>query len=101
MIKTVAELSSLGRIPAADAIACATGNNARVLRRGEGVLELGAPADLSLLHAPLGGAADNPLAAIELGDLPGIAGVVIDGELRARRSRNTPAPVKAIEVQSR
>jgi enamidase len=101
MLKTVAELSSLGRIPAADAIACATGNNARVLRRGEGVLELGAPADLSLLHAPLGGAADNPLAAIELGDLPGIAGVVIDGELRARRSRNTPAPVKAIEVQSR
>jgi enamidase len=99
MIKTVAELSSLGRIPAADAIACATGNNARVLRRGEGVLELGAPADLSLLHAPLGGAADNPLAAIELGDLPGIAAVVIDGELRARRSRNTPAPTTAIEVQ--
>ncbi len=101
MIKTVAELSSLGRISATDALACATGNNARVLRRDEGVLELGAPADFSLLHAPLGGAASNPLAAIELGDLPGIAGVVIDGELRARRSRNTPAPSTAIEVQSR
>jgi len=101
MIKTVAELSSLGLIPATDALACATGNNARVLRRGEGVLELGAPADFSLLHAPLGGAADDPLRAIELGDLPGIAGVVIDGELRARRSRNTPAPTTMIEVQSR
>ena len=83
------------------ATACATGNNGHVLRRGEGVLELGAPADFSLLHAPLGGAADGSLAAIELGDLPSIAGVVIDGELRARRSRNTPAPATAIEVQPR
>jgi enamidase len=101
MIKTVAELSSLGRIPATDAIACATGNCGRVLRRGEGVLEPGAPADFALMHAPLGSAADNPLAAIELGDIPGIAAVVIDGVLRARRSRNTPAPAKGIEVVRR
>ena len=52
MIKTIVEMSSLGRIPAADAIALATGNNARVLRREEGVLEAGRPADLALLHPP-------------------------------------------------
>jgi len=101
MIKTVVELSSLGRISAPDAIALATGNCGRVLRRGEGVLEPGAPADFALLQAPLGSAADDPLAAIELGDIPGIAGVVIDGELRAQRSRNTPAPTKGVEVQER
>jgi enamidase len=101
MIKTVAELSSLGRIPAPDAIALATGNNGRVLRRREGVLEPGAPADFALLQAPLGSAAGDPLAAIELGDIPGIAGVVIDGELRAQRSRNTPAPGTTIEVRER
>lgn len=92
MIKSVVELSSLGRVPAADAIALATGNNAAVLRRPEGLLEEGRPADLSLIHPPLGGSTDTPLAAIENGDIPGIGAVVIDGEVRALRSRNTPAP---------
>lgn len=91
MLKTTVEVSSLGRIPASDAIALATGNNARVLRRAEGVLEPGAPADIVLVQAPLGGSRSDALAAIEYGDLPGIVGVVIDGELRALRSRNTPA----------
>ena len=100
MIKTIVEMSSLGRIPAADAIALATGNNARVLRREEGVLEAGRPADLALLHPPLGGATDAPLAAIENGDIPGIGAVVIDGEVRALRSRNTPAPAGACRILS-
>lgn len=92
MIKTVVEASSLAGIPAPDAIALATGGNAAVLRRDEGVLGVGRPADLSLIHPPLGGATDAPLAAIENGDIPGIGAVVIDGEVRALRSRNTPAP---------
>jgi enamidase len=92
MIKTVVEMSSLGRIPAADAIALAAGNNGRVLRRDEGVLAPGRPADLALIHPPLGGAMTAPLAAIENGDIPGISAMVIDGEVRALRSRNTPAP---------
>ena len=65
------------------------------------MLEPSAPADFVLLQAPLGGAAGDPLTAIELGDIPGIAAVVIDGELRAGRSRNTPAPVNTIEVLRR
>ncbi|MGD9571484.1 MAG: amidohydrolase [Thermoleophilia bacterium] len=98
MIKTVVEMSSLGRLPAADALALACGNNAAVLRRPEGILEVGRPADLSLLHPPLGGAMDTPLAAIENGDIPGIGAVVIDGEVRALRSRNTPAPAGACRI---
>ena len=94
MIKTIAELSALGSLPPHEAIALATGNNARVLRREEGVLEPGRPADLVLLQSPLGGAFDDPLSSIEHGDIPGIAGVVIDGRLRALRSRNTPAPAR-------
>jgi enamidase len=92
MVKTVCEISSLGRIPAGDAVALATGNNGAVLRREEGVLEPGRPADLFLCFAPLGSAWEDPVAAIEHGDIPGIAAVVIDGGLRALRSRNTPAP---------
>ena len=94
MIKTTVEVSSLGRVAATDALAMATGNNARVLRRAEGVLDVGAPADIVLLQAPLGGATDDPLAAIENGDIPGIVCVLIDGEIRTMRSRNTPAAMR-------
>lgn len=100
MIKTVVELSSLGGIAATDALAMASANNARVLRREEGVLDVGRPADLFLMQAPLGGACSEPLAAIENGDIPGISAVVIDGELRALRSRNTPAAARpALVIQ--
>jgi enamidase len=92
MIKTVCELASLGGLAATDALAMASGTNARVLRREEGLLEPGHPADLALCFAPLGSAHDDPLSAIEGGDIPGIGAVVIDGEVRALRSRNTPAP---------
>ncbi len=92
MIKTICELSSLGSVPATDAIALASGNNGRVLRRDEGILDVGRPGDIVLCFAPLGSAHADPLAAIEHGDIPGIAAVVIDGRLRALRSRNTPAP---------
>ena len=62
MLRTIAELSSLGDLAPAEAIAMATGNNGRVLRRPEGVLEPGSPADLLLLQTPLGSAAADPLA---------------------------------------
>jgi len=92
MIKTVCEISSLGGISAPDAIAMACGNNASVLKRDEGVLEIGRPADLALCFAPLGSSAPDALSAIERGDIPGIGAMVIDGELWALKSRNTPAP---------
>lgn len=99
MLKTVCELSSLGRVPATDALAMASANNGRVLRRDEGLLEEGRPADLMLAFAPLGSAFTDPLACIEHGDLPGIGAMVIDGEVRALRSRNTPAPDGRCELR--
>jgi enamidase len=101
MIKTVVELSSLGSLAAADAIALATGNCGRVLGLPEGVLEPGRPADLVLLQEPLGCSVDDPLRAIELGDIPGICGVLIDGQVRALKSRNTPAPAREAAVTRR
>jgi enamidase len=94
LIKTIVELSALGGLPAHEVIALATSNNAHVLRRPEGTLSVGRPADLVLLQPPLGGAFDDPLSSIEHGDIPGIAAVVIDGAVRALRSRNTPAPAR-------
>jgi enamidase len=101
MIKTVCEISSLCGMAATRAIALATGNNAAVLGRPEGVLEPGRPADLFCAFAPLGSSCDGPLASIEFGDIPGIAAVMIDGELKAMRSRNTPAPDGACAFTSK
>jgi enamidase len=98
MLKSIAELSSLGGLAAADAIALATGNASRALRVEEGVVAEGAPADIVLLQAPLGGSRGDALQSIENGDLPSITAVLIDGALRALRSRNTPAPVREAAV---
>jgi enamidase len=101
MLKTVAELSSLGGLEAVDALALATGNAGAVLGVAEGILEPGRPADVILLQEPLGGSQPDPLAAIAVGDLPGIAGVVVEGAVRVLRSRNTPAPAREVTVAGR
>lgn len=101
MIKTVVELSSLGRLPASEVLALATGNAGRILGVDEGILEPGLPADFVLIQEPLGCTKDHPLAAIENGDIPGISAVVIDGQIRALKSRNTPAPAREARVEGR
>ncbi len=101
MIKTVCEISSLCGLSAAKALALASGNNGAVLGRPEGVLEPGRPADLFCMFRPLGSSCEGPLESIENGDIPGIAAVVADGEVRALRSRNTPAPDGACELKER
>ncbi|MGB0120327.1 MAG: amidohydrolase [Solirubrobacterales bacterium] len=92
MIKTVCEISSLCGLSATKTIALATGNNGEVLKRPEGILEPGRPADLVCMFRPVGSSCEGPLESIEFGDIPGIAAVMVDGEVKALRSRNTPAP---------
>ncbi|HZO95975.1 MAG TPA: amidohydrolase family protein [Gaiellaceae bacterium] len=99
MIKSVVELSSLGDLAPTDALALATGNAGAALRLEQGVLEVGRPADVVLLQAPLGGSKSDALAAIANGDIPSIVGTVIDGVPRAFRSRNTPAPIREVIVE--
>ena len=90
VIKTVCEVASLGGVPPADAIALATGNNARAFRLTTGTIAVGQPADLVVCDAPAGSSARDAFGAIARGDIPGISCVVIDGEVRVGRSRNTP-----------
>jgi enamidase len=98
IIKTMCEMSSLAGIPAADVVAYATGNCARVLRREEGILAVGRPADMVLIQEPLGGTKRHALNAIENGDLPGMAATIIGGQIRALKSRNTPGPARLVSV---
>jgi enamidase len=90
VIKTVCEMASLGGLPPAEAVALATGNNAAAFRLGTGTIAVGQPADLVVCDAPVGSAARDALGAVARGDIPGVSCVVIDGEVRVGRSRNTP-----------
>jgi enamidase len=90
VLKSVCELASLGDLPPETAIALATGNNARVFRLTTGIIAVGRPADLVVCDAPAASMATDALTAIARGDIPGISAVIIDGEVRVGRSRNTP-----------
>jgi len=92
VMKSVCELASLGDLPPEVVIALATGNNARAFRlaAGTGTLAVGAPADLVVCDAPSASLAGDATTAIARGDIPGISCVVIDGQVRVGRSRNTP-----------
>jgi enamidase len=90
VLKSVCELASLGGLPPETVIALATGNNARAFRLATGTLAVGRPADLVVCDAPAASMAADALSAMARGDIPGISAVIIDGELRLARSRNTP-----------
>jgi enamidase len=97
-IKSVVEMSSLVGLPAAQVWAMASGNAADALGLNTGRIEAGKAADLVVIDAPLGCSRAEALAAIENGDIPGISCVIIDGEIRAMKSRNTPASTRMAEV---
>lgn len=87
-------VSALCDIPAEIAICCATGNTKRVFGLSHGLVNIGEDADLQIIDAPMGSAGKNAKAAIEAGDIPGIAMVIIDGVVMTQVSRNTPPPVR-------
>jgi enamidase len=99
VLKTICEISTLTGLPPEQTIALATGNNAAVWELDTGRVEVGRPADLVVLDAPWGSAADDALGAIALGDMPGISAVIIDGQVRTLRSRNTPAAARMATVR--
>ena len=98
VLKTVAELTSLAGLDPAVVWALATGNCADVWKLPAGRVVVGAAADLVVMDAPWGCVADTALGALARGDLPGISAVVTQGQLRALRSRNTPAAARLASV---
>ncbi len=98
ILRLISLLSAMGRIPAAQAIALATGNTARIRNLDAGLLEVGRAADLVFLDRAQHSAGRDMLHSIELGDIPGIGMVMIDGAIRAGRSRNTPPADRVPEL---
>jgi len=98
VLRTLSLLSGLGGMPPAEAVACATGNTARVYKLDRGLIAEGRAADLVVCDAPTGSIATDALGALQAGDLPGISMVLIDGRVTIGRSRNTPPAARAAEV---
>jgi enamidase len=83
-------LSALGDLPAEIAFCFATGNTARQRQLDCGLIETGRAADFVFLDKAQHSAGPTLLESVRLGDLPGIGMVVIDGQVKCQRSRNTP-----------
>lgn len=98
ILRVINFLSSICGVKPEEAIAMATGNTARVFRLNRGVIEVGKEADLVIMDAPMGSIGVDALSAIEAGDIPGIAGILIDGQMKVGVSRNTPPPNRKITI---
>jgi enamidase len=98
ILRTLSLLAGLGGLDPAQAVACATGNTARVYGLPVGLIREGHEGDLVLCDAPIGSIASDALGALAAGDLPGISMVLIDGRPVIGRSRNTAPAARAAEV---
>lgn len=96
ILRVINFLASLCDVKAEEAIAMATGNTAKVYKLNRGRIEAGKEADLVIMDAPMGSVGKDALSAIEAGDIPGVAGVLIDGMMKIGVSRNTPPPNRKI-----
>jgi len=90
ILRMISFLSSFGDVPAETAFCYATGNTARLRELDCGLIEVGRAADFVLMDRAQHTAGKDLLDCVRIGDLPGIGMVIIDGVVRAGRSRNTP-----------
>ena len=98
ILRMIALLSSVGDMPAELVFCCATGNTARMRGLDGGLIEVGRAADLVLMDRAQHSSGVDLLDSVRKGDLPGIGMVLIDGNVRCGRSRNTPPAERVAEV---
>ncbi len=98
ILRMIALLSSLGEMPAEILFCCATGNTARLRKLDCGIIAPGRAADFVLMDRAQHSSGADLLDSVAKGDLPGIGMVVIDGVVRAGRSRNTPPAERVPEL---
>ncbi len=98
ILRMIALMSSLGDLPAEQAFCLATGNTARMRKLDCGLIEAGRAADFMLMDRAQHSAGGDLLESVQMGDLPGIGMVIIDGVIRCGRSRNTPPADRVPEL---
>jgi len=100
ILRVINHLASLTRVKPEEAICMATGNTAKIYKLNRGIIAEGKEADLVIMDAPMGSVGEDALSAIEVGDVPGVAMVLVDGEIVVAKSRNTP-PTKRTPRESK
>ncbi len=102
MLRMIALLSSLGGIAPELVFCFATGNTARMRGLDCGLVEVGRAADFVFMDRAQHSAGRGLLESVQLGDLPGVGMVMIDGHVRCGRSRNTPpaSEIAAVVTQA-
>ena len=90
ILRMIALISSFAGIPAEVVFGFATGNTARMRQLNCGLIEVGCAADFVFMDKAQHSAGRDLLDSVQLGDIPGIGMIVIDGLVRCGRSRNTP-----------
>ena len=98
ILRMVSMLSSLGDVPAEIAFCFATGNTARMRELDCGLIEAGRTADFVFLDKAQHSAGKDLLESVQMGDIPGVGMVMIDGRVSSGRSRNTPPAETIPEV---
>jgi len=98
ILRVINHLASLTQVKPEEAVCMATGNTARLYKLNRGVIAEGKEADLVIMDAPMGSVGEDALAAIEAGDVPGVAMILVDGKIVVSTSRNTPPPTRKPEV---
>jgi enamidase len=96
ILRTIAYCCALGGLEPELAICAATGQTAARYRLPSGRITAGASGDVVVLDAPVGGTTRTALDALAAGDVPGVAMVVVDGEIQLTRSRVSPPPIRAV-----
>ena len=98
VLRTIAYCSALAGLDADLALCAATGSTARRYGLDRGRLEPGLAGDLIVIDAPVGGTTTTALDALTVGDTPGVACVIVDGEVQLTKSRVTPPPVRTVTI---
>ena len=98
ILRLIALISSMASIPAEYVFCFATGNTAKLRNINAGLIEVGRSADFVFMDRAQHTSGKTLLESVQLGDIPGIGMVMIDGIVRCGRSRNTPPATQIPEV---
>ena len=82
MLRLIALIASMADIPAEIVFGFATGNISRMRALPQGLIEVGRPADFVFMDRAQHTAGKTLLESVQLGDIPGIGMVMIDGIVR-------------------
>ena len=98
ILRNLAIIASQSQVAPELAVCMATGNTAKLYGLNRGVIRPGKEADLVFMDTPMGSPGKDLLGALIEGDTPGVSIIMIDGEIVAAKSRNTPPALRQAKV---